>query len=74
MGKGGKSLNYFEVAGADRKFVWAKAKITNNKVLVWADEIASPLYVRYAWAGNPAKANLYNKENLPASPFEARVK
>lgn len=74
MAKGDKSLNYFEVAGADRKFVWAKAKITNNKVLVWADEIASPLYVRYAWADNPAKANLYNKENLPASPFEARVK
>ncbi|RZJ77443.1 MAG: sialate O-acetylesterase [Flavobacterium sp.] len=73
IAKGDKNLEYFEVAGADRKFVWAKAKIINNKVSVWADEIANPLYVRYAWADNPAKANLYNKENLPASPFEASV-
>lgn len=73
VAKGDKSLEYFEVAGADRKFIWAKAKIVNNKVLVWADGIANPLYVRYAWADNPVKANLYNKENLPASPFEASV-
>lgn len=73
VAKGDKNVEYFEVAGADRKFIWAKAKIVNNKVLVWADGIANPLYIRYAWADNPAKANLYNKENLPASPFEASV-
>ncbi len=62
-------LQYFSIAGADKKFVWAKAIIENNTVLVWSDEIKQPMYVRYAWADNPDGANLYNKEGLPASPF-----
>ena len=69
--KGSGDLNYFAIAGADRKFVWAEAKIYMNKVVVWSDEIKNPIYVRYAWADNPAGANLYNIEGLPASPFEA---
>jgi sialate O-acetylesterase len=68
---GGGDLNYFAIAGADRKFVWAEAKIHNNQVIVWSHEIKDPICVRYAWADNPAGANLYNKEGLPASPFEA---
>jgi sialate O-acetylesterase len=59
----------FAVAGADKKFVWAKAKIEGNKVIVWNDEVKNPLYVRYAWADNPVNPNLVNKEGLPASPF-----
>ena len=59
----------FAIAGADKKFVWAKAKIEGNKVIVWSDEIKQPMYVRYAWADNPVHPNLYNKEGLPASPF-----
>jgi sialate O-acetylesterase len=69
--KGGGDLNYFAIAGADRKFVWAEAKIENNQVIVWSAEIMNPVYVRYAWADNPEGANLYNIEGLPASPFEA---
>ena len=69
--KGRGDLNYFAIAGADRKFVWAEAKIVNNQVVVWSDEIKDPVCVRYAWADNPAGANLYNIEGLPASPFEA---
>lgn len=69
----GNVLNYFAVAGSNKQFVWAKAEIKNNKVVVWATEIANPVYVRYAWANNPATANLYNKEGLPASPFEAKI-
>jgi sialate O-acetylesterase len=38
-------------------------------VKVWSDQIKKPVAVRYAWADNPENANLYNKENLPASPF-----
>ena len=64
-----EELNQFAIAGADKKFVWAKAKIEGDKVVVWNDDIAQPLYVRYAWADNPFGANLYNKEKLPASPF-----
>lgn len=68
------SLAYFAIAGADKKFVWAKAIIKNNQVIVWADGILKPVWVRYAWADNPEDANLYNKEKMPASPFEAKVK
>jgi sialate O-acetylesterase len=69
--KGGADLYYFAIAGADRKFVWAEARIQNNHLVVWSNEIKNPLYVRYAWADNPEGANLYNLEGLPASPFEA---
>lgn len=69
----GGELKYFAVAGADKKFVWAKAEIEGNKVVVWSDKIHSPLAVRYAWADNPEGANLYNKEDLPASPFRTDV-
>jgi sialate O-acetylesterase len=59
----------FAIAGADKRFVWAKAKIEGDKVVVWNDNIAAPMYVRYAWADNPVNPNVYNKEGLPASPF-----
>ncbi len=65
----GEPLSDFAIAGADRKFVWAKAIIDNNKVVVWDESVRKPLYVRYAWADNPINPNLYNKEGLPASPF-----
>ncbi len=65
----GEPLSEFAVAGADKKFVWAKAVIEGEKILVWSDEIKNPVYVRYAWADNPVNPNLYNKEGLPASPF-----
>jgi len=69
MTNDGEELNQFAIAGADKKFVWAKARIDGNKVIVWNNEIGNPKYVRYAWADNPGGANLYNKEGLPASPF-----
>lgn len=72
----GEELSEFAIAGADKKFVWAKAKIVQgtpngegDKIIVWSDEVKEPLYVRYAWADNPVQPNLYNKEGLPASPF-----
>lgn len=69
IAKNGKELKYFAIAGIDKKFVWAKAEIKGNKVIVWSDEVSHPVAVRYAWADNPEGANLYNRENLPASPF-----
>jgi sialate O-acetylesterase len=59
----------FAIAGADKKFVWANAKIEGNTVVVSSDDVPNPQYVRYAWADNPVNANLINKEGLPASPF-----
>jgi sialate O-acetylesterase len=66
-------LNYFAIAGPDKKYVWAKAIIDGNHVIVWNDDIANPVSIRYAWADNPEGANLYNKEGLPASPFQVMV-
>ena len=62
-------LKGFAIAGEDKVFKWAKAKIENNKVIVLNDSITNPTEVRYAWANNPDGANLMNKEGLPASPF-----
>ena len=67
-------LQYFAIAGKDRKFVWAKAYIENNKVIVSSDEISEPYFVRYAWADNPEGANLTNETSLPAGPFEIEIK
>ena len=71
--KGGGDLNYFAIAGADKKFVWAEASVNGNHVVVSNNEVPDPVYVRYAWADNPEGANLYNAEGLPASPFEASI-
>jgi len=68
VAKGGEGLKGFAVAGADRKFVWADAKIKGDKVVVSSSQVKDPVAVRYAWAMNPI-ANLYNKAGLPASPF-----
>jgi sialate O-acetylesterase len=66
--KDGGPLKGFAVAGEDRKFVWAQAKIEGHSVVVWSDAVPRPAAVRYAWADNP-ECNLYNREGLPASPF-----
>lgn len=62
-------LRGFAIAGADRKFVWAKALIEGNDVVVWSEKVPNPVAVRYAWADNPDDANLFNVEGLPAAPF-----
>ena len=67
--KGG-ALKGFTVAGADKKFVWAEAKIVGKTVEVSCPEVKEPAAVRYAWADNP-EATLYNKDGLPATPFRS---
>jgi len=66
--KGGEKLTGFAIAGEDKKYVWAEAKIEKDAVVVWSPSVAKPVAVRYAWADNP-ECNLVNKEGLPASPF-----
>ncbi len=68
-----EELSHFAIAGEDKEFIWAEAKIVNNEVVVWSDEIKDPKYIRYAWADNPDFANLYNEEGLPASPFMVKI-
>ncbi|MCH2064886.1 MAG: hypothetical protein MK194_14325 [Roseibacillus sp.] len=62
-------LKHFAVADKEMNWHWADATIDGNTVLVRADEVPRPVAVRYAYAMNPASANLYNREGLPASPF-----
>lgn len=70
ISKDGEPLACFAIAGADKRFVWAKAEIqADQTILVSNAQVSQPMYVRYAWADNPADANLYNQEGLPASPF-----
>lgn len=66
--KDGPPLKGFQIAGADRNFVWADAAITGNKVVVQSGKVASPVAVRYAWADTP-DCDLANKAGLPAAPF-----
>src|SRR5258706_16041709 len=61
-------LKGFLIAGDDKKFVPAMAKIEGDNVLVSSDKVAKPAAVRYAWANDP-ECNLYNKAGLPAVPF-----
>jgi sialate O-acetylesterase len=68
--KDGAPLKGFQVAGADRRFQAADARIDGVTVVVSSPSVAQPLYVRYAWADAP-ECNLYNKEGLPASPFRS---
>jgi sialate O-acetylesterase len=65
----GDALAGFAIAGADKKFVWAKAKIEGASVVVWSEQVGKPTVVQYAWADNP-ECSLYNKEGLPAPPFQ----
>lgn len=66
----GGALKRFEIAGADRKWHWADAKIDGtDAVLVNSAEVKQPIAVRYAWASNPTGANLVNSDGLPASIF-----
>jgi sialate O-acetylesterase len=59
----------FTIAGKDRVFHPASAKITNNKITVWSPDVKAPQAVRYAWNDNPDGLNLFNLEGFPVAPF-----
>jgi len=67
MAKDG-DLTGFTVCGEDRSFVLAQAKIEGNTVVVWSADVPKPVAARYGWS-NWMVVNLFNKEDLPASPF-----
>lgn len=67
--RGGGELQGFAICGPDGRFFPADAAIFGDTVIVKHDDIRQPVHVRYAWSNNPARANLYNQEGLPASPF-----
>ncbi len=66
----GGALKRFEIAGADKVWHWADAKIDGtDSVIVSSKEVKQPAAVRYAWAANPEGVNLINSDGLPASVF-----
>ncbi len=64
----GKPLNWFQIAGEDKKFVDATATVEGVNLVVASNQVAKPVAVRFAW-NELAEPNLMNKEGLPASPF-----
>ncbi|HUR44285.1 MAG TPA: sialate O-acetylesterase [Candidatus Saccharimonadales bacterium] len=64
----GGELKGFAICGEDKRWVWGKATIQGDNVVVTSPEVSAPIAVRYGWADFPV-VNLWNKEGLPASPF-----
>ncbi|XZE54950.1 sialate O-acetylesterase [Planctomycetaceae bacterium SH139] len=59
----------FTIAGEDKQFVTADAKILKDgRIEVWSDSVKDPASVRYAWADNPV-CNMYDRADLPLTPF-----
>lgn len=66
--RAGEVLKGFALAGADRQFHWAEARLVANTVVLSSAQVPQPVAVRYAWANNPL-GTLINREGLPAFPF-----
>jgi sialate O-acetylesterase len=64
----GKPLSQFMIAGGDKKFVEATAKVVGNTVVVEAAGVDKPTAVRFGWE-ETVIGNLGNQEGLPAIPF-----
>jgi sialate O-acetylesterase len=66
----GDKLDEFLIAGDDKVWHWAQAKIVSkDQIDVWSPDVPAPKAARYAWADNPHHPNLTNSTGLPASPF-----
>lgn len=68
-GADGKDIRGFQIAGADRKFYRAKARLQNGKLEVGSDKVKNPVAVRYAWSNNPGELDLFFENGLPLPPF-----
>jgi sialate O-acetylesterase len=68
---GGNEVHGFAVAGADKAFHPAQARIEGDHVVVHSDAVSAPVAVRYGWSENPVDADLINREQLPVSPFRS---
>lgn len=72
--RGSRNVRGFAIAGEDRHFVWAEAKIIGkDKIEVSSSAVSNPVALRYAWADNPGYADLINSESLLASPFRTDI-
>ena len=63
------TITGFAIAGSDRRFVWAKARLEGDRIVVWSENVQDPKAVRYLWTNSPLAPVLYNREGLPLEPF-----
>lgn len=64
-----EKLQGFQIAGEDKVFHWAEAKIEGETVILSSEKVPAPVAIRYAWADRINWANLFNKDGLPAQTF-----
>ncbi|MEJ7740360.1 MAG: hypothetical protein WKF97_23320 [Chitinophagaceae bacterium] len=64
----GKNITALLIAGADKKFYPASAKINNDRLIVWSKEVTQPVAVKFSFT-NAGVGNLCSKEGLPVAPF-----
>lgn len=69
--KAGEALRGFLLAGADRRFVPATARIEGDAVVLSSAEVKAPQAARYAWVDNPSESNLVGADGLPAAPLRS---
>lgn len=67
----GQPPRLFFIAGEDRVFQKAVARIEGTEVVVSHPSVPQPKSVRYAWADNPESCNLAGPDGLPAGPFRS---
>ena len=67
--KDGGAPQGFMIAGEDKKFVWADARIEGDTVVLSSAKVPQPAAARYAWSNSFPWANLFNRDGLPAQPF-----
>ena len=63
----------FEIAGADKKYVPAKAEVKDNQIIVWSEKVKYPMYARYCWS-NYCDVTIYGKNGIPLAPFRTDQK
>jgi sialate O-acetylesterase len=68
-----RQLRAFAIANQFGLFMAANARISESTVIVFHSNLTRPKYVRFGWIDNPPKANLFNREGLPASPFRTDI-
>ncbi len=64
----GNEVSGFLIAGADREWYPAAARVEGGNIVVSSPKIRTPVEVRYGWANNP-ECNIYNRAGLPLVPF-----
>jgi sialate O-acetylesterase len=69
--RAGEALRGFLLAGADRRFVAAQARIDGDHVVLSSPAVPAPVAARYAWVDNPSESNLVGGDGLPAAPLRS---